>query len=254
MELKDKVALVTGGAKRLGREIALALAREGCDIVVHYRSSREEADSVAAEIRDLGRQAWCVCGDFSNVYGPEVAMNTAWDLAGWVDILVNNAAAFSRATLQDAPVELWEDLWRVNALAPVLLARRMQALAAQSDILPQDYCGRVVNILDRTVAHPSPKLPYWLSKKALEAFTLAGALAAAPRFTVNAVAPGPVMVPDDPDLRESAGPAPLAVRSLPGDVADAVVWLARAVTVTGQIVYVDGGRHLLGADAGGARS
>ena len=249
MELKDKVALVTGGARRLGREIALALARAGCDIVVHYRSSREEADGVAAEVRRLGRQAWCVCGDFSNVYGPDVAMNTAWDLAGWVDILVNNAAVFSRDTMQSAPIEEWEELWRVNALAPMLLARRMQALAAKSEILPGDYCGRVVNILDRTVAHPSAKLPYWITKKALEAFTLSAALSAAPRFTVNAVAPGPVLVPEDPALRESAGPAPLAVRSLPCDVADAVTWLAGAVTVTGQIVYVDGGRHLLGAEA-----
>ncbi|MBQ7666492.1 MAG: SDR family NAD(P)-dependent oxidoreductase, partial [Kiritimatiellae bacterium] len=212
MELKDKVALVTGGAKRLGREIALALAREGCDIVVHYRSSREEADGVAAEIRDLGRQAWCVCGDFSNVYGPDIAMNTAWDLAGWVDILVNNAAVFSRDALEDAPVEKWEELWRVNTLAPVLLARRMQALAAKSDILPGDYCGRIVNVLDRTVSGLSAKIPYWITKKSLEAFTAAAALARAPRFPVNAVAPGPGMVPEDPALRESAGLAPLAVK------------------------------------------
>ena len=248
MELKDKVALVTGAAKRLGREIALSLAREGCDIVVHYRTSREEADSVASEVRAMGRQAWCVCCDFSNVYGPDVAMNTAWDLAGWVDILVNSAAEFSRDTLDTAPVELWEELWRVNVMAPAMLARRMQALAAESDILPGDYCGRIVNVLDRTVAHPSPKIPYWLTKKALEAFTQSAALAMAPRFTVNAVAPGPVLVPEDPALRESAGPSPLAVRSLPQDVARAVVSLAKAVTVTGQIVYVDGGRHLLGAD------
>ena len=248
MELKDKVALVTGGARRLGREIALALAREGCDIVVHYRTSSEEADAVASEIRAMGRQAWCVCCDFSNVYGPEVAMNTAWDLAGWVDILVNNAAEFSRETLETANVERWEELWRVNCLAPIMLARRMQELAAGSDILPDDYCGRVVNVLDRTVAHPSRKLPYWISKKALQAFTESAALSMAPRFTVNAVAPGPVLVPDDPALRESAGPAPLAVRNLPADVASAVVHLARAVTVTGQVLYVDAGRHLLGAD------
>ena len=86
MTLLDKVALVTGGARRLGREIALALAREGCDVVLHYRDSREEADALASEIRALGRQAWCVCGDFSNVYEPAVTMKTAWELAGWVDI------------------------------------------------------------------------------------------------------------------------------------------------------------------------
>ena len=90
MTLLDKVALVTGGARRLGREIALALAREGCDVVLHYRDSREEADALASEIRALGRQAWCVCGDFSNVYEPAVTMRTAWDLAGWIDVLGNN--------------------------------------------------------------------------------------------------------------------------------------------------------------------
>lgn len=246
MQLLDKVALVTGGAKRLGREIALALAREGCDIVVHYRSSRTEADALAREIRTLGRQAWCVCGDFSNAYAPEVTMKTAWDLAGWIDILVNNASLYSHDTLASASVERMEELWRVNALAPILLARKMHALACESRILPAGYCGRVVNVLDRSIASASAEnLPYWLAKKDLEAFTRAAALDLAPRFTVNAVAPGPVLPPEDAALAEPAGPVPLAVRSLPADVADAVLYLCRAVTVTGQILFVDGGQHLL---------
>ena len=87
MFLLDKVALITGGARRLGREIALALANEGCDIVIHYRESRAEADALAREIRALGRQTWTVCGDFSNPYEPEHTLQTAWELAGWIDIL-----------------------------------------------------------------------------------------------------------------------------------------------------------------------
>ena len=246
MTLIDKVALVTGGARRLGREIALALAREGCDVVLHYRDSREEADALASEIRSLGRQSWCVCGDFSNVYEPAVTMRTAWELAGWVDILVNNASAYSHDSLADVPVERMQELWRVNALAPMLLAREMQRLAAESRILPADYCGRVVNLLDRTVAKPAAEYaPYWTTKKALEAFTQSFALEAAPRFTVNAVAPGPVLPPEGADLAEPGGPTPLAIRSTPGDVAQAVSYLARAVTVTGQVLYVDGGQHLL---------
>lgn len=246
MNLLDKVALVTGGARRLGREISLALAREGCDIVIHYRASRDEADALAREIRALGRQVWSVCGDFSNVYEPAVTMRTAWELAGWVDILVNNASAYSHESTETVPVERLEDLWRVNALAPMLLAREMQKLAAESRILPADYCGRVVNLLDRTVAKPAADyVPYWITKKALEAFTRSFALEAAPRFSVNAVAPGPVLPPDGDGLGEPAGPTPLAIRSTPGDVAEAVCYLARAVTVTGQILYVDGGQHLL---------
>jgi NAD(P)-dependent dehydrogenase (short-subunit alcohol dehydrogenase family) len=246
MTLIDKVALVTGGARRLGREIALALAREGCDVVLHYRDSRAEADALAREIRSLGRQSWCVCGDFSNVYEPAVTMKTAWDLAGWVDILVNNASSYSHDSLANVPVERMQELWRVNALAPMLLSRAMAELAAGSGILPAGYCGRIVNVLDRSVAKTAAEFSaYWLSKKGLEAFTAAAALEFAPRFSVNAVAPGPVLPPDDADLAEPAGPAPLAIRPLPADVAAAVVYLAGATTVTGQTIYVDSGQHLL---------
>ena len=220
MTLLDKVALVTGGAKRLGREIALALAGEGCDVVIHYRTARDEADALAREIRGMGRQAWCVCGDFSNAYEPAVTMRTAWDLAGWIDVLVNNASAYSHDTLADASVERMEELWRVNALAPMLLARTIAPATAEN-------------------------LPYWLAKRSLADFTAAAAVDMAPRFTVNAVAPGPVLPPADTDLSEPAGPTPLATRCLPRDVADAVLYLARAVTVTGQILYVDSGQHLL---------
>lgn len=244
--LNDKVALVTGGAVRIGREISLALAQAGCDVIVHYRDSLVEAETLAEEIRDMGRQAWTVCGDLSNSYEPAAMMRTAWDLAGWVDILVNNAAMFTKTRFDEVCVEDFEELWRVNTLAPVMLAKTLADMAAANDILPADYCGRVVNILDRRVAKPDKHcMPYWLSKKGLEAFTLVGALEMAPRITVNAVAPGPAMIPDNPELLEPAGAMPLAARCIPKDIADAVLYLASAVTVTGQILYVDSGQHLI---------
>jgi len=128
----------------------------------------------------------------------------------------------------------------------MMLARTMSELAAASEILPAGYCGRVVNVLDRSVAKPAAEFgAYWLSKKSLEAFTKAAALEFAPRFAVNAVAPGPVLPPADADLAEPAGPSPLAIRPLPADVAAAVVYLAGTTAVTGQTIYVDSGQHLL---------
>lgn len=246
MFLLDKVALITGGARRLGREIALALANEGCDIVIHYRESRAEADALAREIRALGRQTWTVCGDFSNPYEPEHTLQTAWELAGWIDILVNNASLYTHEELESVSVEDMENLWRINTLAPMLMTRKMSTLAARSEILPADYCGRVINILDRSIAKTPPeRLPFWLLKRSLADFTRAAALQLAPRFTVNGVAPGPCIPPEDIVLTEPAGPLPLGVRPLPGDIAAAVTYLARAVTVTGQILYVDSGQHLL---------
>lgn len=244
--LDDKVALVTGGAVRLGREIALALAGEGCDIVVHYRKSAGAAEELAEEIRGMGRQAWLVCGDFDNIFEPEAVMRTAWEMAGWVDILVNSASQFSLYTLGETSVDELEAMWHVNTLAPITLSKTLADLATASEILPDGYCGKVINILDRRVSKPDRTcMPYWLTKKWLEAFTVGGALELAPQVTVNAVAPGPVLVPELSELLEPAGPMPLVVRSMPSDVTYAVLYLAKAATVTGQIIYVDSGQHLL---------
>ena len=105
MNLLDKVALVTGGAKRIGREIALSLANEGCDIVIHYNTSHTEADALAREIRSLGRRAWTVCADFTNPYEPETMLQTAWELSGWIDILVNNASLYTHEELDSISIE-----------------------------------------------------------------------------------------------------------------------------------------------------
>ena len=243
--LEDKVALVTGAAIRIGREIALALARRGCDIVIHYRESEIEAESLADEIREAGRQAWLAQSDLSRPQAAAALMKNAWEQAGWVDILVNNAATFQRASLAETDPEDFEDTMRINAIAPVILAQTMSALAAQCEILPDDYAGRIINILDRDIARSGAgRLPYWLSKKTLESATLGLAAELAPRFAVNAVAPGPALSSDIPELKEPAGALPLGVRPLPSDIAAAVIFLAESTAITGQTLFVDGGQHM----------
>ena len=243
--LEEKVALVTGAAVRVGREIALTLARAGCDIAVHYRESEIEAQELADEIRDLGRQAWLVQGDLANLGAVEAVMREAWNSATWIDILVNNAACYTRDPFEAAEAEDYETAMRVNAFAPILLARAMSRLADESQILPEAYRGQIINILDRDIVrNGTGSLPYWLSKKALESATLGLASELAPRFAVNAVAPGPVLASDDLALREPAGAIPLATRPLPSDVAECVLFLAQSSAITGQILFADGGQHL----------
>jgi NAD(P)-dependent dehydrogenase (short-subunit alcohol dehydrogenase family) len=246
MQLEEKVALITGGAVRVGRTIALALAAEGCDVVIHYRSAAAAADDLAEELRAMGRQAWIVQGDLAEEDLPENILRAAWDMAGWIDILVNNASCYKRQPLVECTLEDFDANWRVNALAPMLLTKTLAECVSASEILPDDYLGHVINILDRSVAAPDAgALPYWTSKSALNAFTRGAALELAPRIAVNGVAPGPVLPPPEHIFdREAAGNIPLAVRPTPQDVARAVVFLVTSRCTTGQVIFADGGQHL----------
>ncbi len=246
--LEEKVALVTGGAQRIGRAIVRGLARAGCDVVIHYRDSATDAAGLAEELRSMGRQAWLVQGDLGEEDEPEAVLRTAWDMAGWVDILVNNASTYSRRALCDADAVEFDRHWRVNALAPMLLTKVFAECVGATDILPADYLGHVINVLDRRVAGTDAgALPYWVSKCALHAFTRGAARELAPRLAVNAVAPGAVLPPVTGAVEgvDPAGDQPLATRCTPENVCEAIVFLASSRTLTGQVVYVDGGQHLL---------
>jgi len=246
LPLEDKVALVTGGAVRIGRAIALDLARAGCDVVIHYRHSHEEAMALAEEIQSLGRQSWALYADFSEEDSAENLMRSSWETAGWIDILVNNAAIYARTPATEADASDFSLQWRINALAPMLLVKTFMECIASSTILPEDYCGQVINILDRRIAATDPgALPYWLSKKTLEAYTLGAAKELAPRIAVNAIAPGPVIPPNQPDTAgEWAGSFPLATQCTPEDIGSAVRYLATCRCITGQVLFVDSGQHL----------
>ncbi len=237
----NRTVLITGAAVRLGRVMADTLARAGWDVIVHANRSAAQADTLCTHLATHGGKAWRVTGDLLAAGVPEAVFDAALACAGRVDALVNNASQFALQPLASATPENFERLWRINTLAPVRLTQRLAAhLAARH------ATGSAVNLLDQRIAHPNAgAVPYLLSKKALEAFTLSAALEFAPALRVNAVAPGAVLLPSAASNKEPAGTIPLLTRPSAEQVAAAVRYLLEAEAVTGQILYVDGGQHLL---------
>ena len=238
------VALVTGGAVRIGRAIVEALAREGYGVVIHCDRSVAQATALAAGVRKRGGRAWVVSGSLSDEAGCRGVMASARRLAGTVRVLVNNAAVFHKDALEHVTGEKLAAEMQVNLFAPILLTRFFAE---------QTRRGCVVNVLDRRVqSHGVDCVPYVLSKKALAEFTRTAALALAPGIRVNAVAPGAVLPPPGRGadyLKDRGGRSPLGRRATPQDIAQAVVLLAQFDSVTGQVLFADGGQHLLGDGA-----
>ena len=237
--LQGKTALITGGAKRIGRESALALAGEGCNILVHYRHSAEEAQALCAEIRLLGVQAWAISADFDKPAEFETLFERAMALAGPVEILLNNASIFLLDSLDTMEFESWLVNLRVNAWVPFLLGRELYRRVGQ---------GKIVNMLDASLqGYDWKHVSYMLSKQALELLTRMMALEFAPRVTVNAVGPGLILPPPGRSadyLERMKESVPLKAHGDPQGIAEAILFLLKSAYVTGDIIYVDGGRHL----------
>ena len=244
MVLTGKMALVTGGAVRIGRAIVQGLAQRGAGVVIHCRTSHDEAQWLARSIVEGGGKAFVVDGDLGDEAGAAAVFEAASERAGPLDILVNNASVFHKTAFIDADASTYEREWRVNAVAPLLLSRRFA-----TQVMAREGEGCIVNLLDRRIAtHEAGCLPYLLSKKILEEFTYSGALELAPRIRVNAVAPGAVLPPPgvgQDGFHDLAGAAPLAHACTPAEVADAVAFLVTAESMTGQVLFVDGGQHLV---------
>ena len=228
--LAGKSALVTGGSRRLGAAICRALAARGAAVVVHYRHS--EAEAIALN-RALGHGVFSVRGDLANPQEREWIFREAAEWMGRVDILVNNAATFARDGAIDPAL-----LRAVNVEAPLDLAARVAAQAGG---------GCVIQMLDARIVRPEtePFQEYTATKRELAESVARLAQKWAPATRVNGVAPGPVLAPEG--ARELAGELPLGRRPTPEDVARAVAFLAESESVTGQILFVDGGQHLAGA-------
>lgn len=232
MTLNGKRALVTGGAVRIGRAIADALTEAGVEVIVHFQTSEHEAQAFWPNViqADLNDPAQC-----------ETLIKQAAEEFGLIDILVNNAAVFHQTRLMDSDHETVMAELQPNLLAPLALIR---GFARQSS------SGKIINLLDRRVtSHDTTCVPYMLSKKGLEELTKLAAIDLAPGITVNAVAPGAVLPPPqdaDNPAWESAGTIPLEKRPTPEQIADTVIYLLTADSVTGQTLFIDGGQHLLG--------
>lgn len=241
MKLEGKTALVTGGAIRIGKAICEALAQEGCNVVIHCSRSLLSAEHLAAQLKGMGVKAWVVKEAIDSEVDCRSLMSVASRHAGNLDILVNNAAVFHKGRLKSVSEQRLRVEFGINLFAPILLTR---LFSEQTDR------GAVVNLLDRRIeANNVDCLPYSLSKKGLAAFTEEAALGLAPGITVNAVAPGPVLPPPGKGqhyLHERAGLMPLKCKLTPRDVAAAVVLCLKLEGMTGQILFLDGGQHLLG--------
>ena len=233
-------ALVTGGAKRIGRAICLELAAAGFDVAVHHRDSDNEAANVVREIKALGRRALCLSADLADAAATHALVGPAVEALGPLSVLVNNASVFADDRLDSLTGESWSMHMDVNLRAPVMLA---QAFAAQA---PDG--SAIVNILDQRVLKPDPRFfSYSLSKSALWVATRTMAQALAPRIRVNGVGPGPTLPSvhqTAADFAAEAQATPMQRAGCPEAVAAAVRWLVEADLVTGQMIAVDGGQHL----------
>ncbi len=244
-EGNDAVALVTGAGQRLGRVIALALARDGWDVVVHYRGSEAAATSTADEVRKLGRRAALVQADLDDESSVLGLLGRCAEVLGEVRCVVNSAARFD---YDDAASFSGANLigqMRTNTVAPVLLARELKT-RVQSQ--PAGRPAVVINLLDQKLSNPNPDFfSYTLSKAALQTATVLLAQALAPWVRVVGVAPGitlPSPGQSDASFARAQASTPLGHGSSPDDIGEAVCYLARAHAVTGVMLLVDGGQHL----------
>lgn len=244
---RARCALVTGAAKRIGRSIALGLARAGYDVALHCHRSYAEAEDVAAAIRAMGRRACLVRGDLAAGDGVAVLVEDARAGLGTLDLLVNSASLFEADSVGSLEAGVWNRQFAVNAQAPVFLA---QAFAAQVDHEAAD--PSIVNLVDQRVLNPRPDyVSYYLSKSVLHVATQTLAQALAPRIRVNAIGPGPTLqssVQTPADFAAEAAGTPLGRGSTVEDIVEAVLYLAHARAVSGQMIAVDGGQHLAWVD------
>ncbi len=241
MSLEGKCILITGGARRIGSELARAVARAGGDVVVHYDRSQEEALRLCEEIQALGRHAYQLQADLNDPAQVNALIPRASEhepLFG----LVNNAAIFETHGWQDTTLEDWNHHMMVNLTAPFLLS---QAFARQ---LPANAGGRIVNLLDWRALRPgADHLPYTISKAALAALTRSLATAMAPNISVNGLALGAVLPPSEGKAPENM------LKNVPAgrwaeisEVGQALIFLLDGPAyITGEIIHIDGGRHLV---------
>lgn len=236
-----RTVLVTGAAKRVGRTLALELAADGWQVVVHYSTSEREAAEVVAEIRDGGGNAVAIRADLRHESEVESLVPRAVNALGPLTCLINNASIFEKDELADVTRDSWDRHMEINLRAPFTL---IQAFARQC---PQHRSGNVINLIDERVWNLSPYfVSYTVSKAALWTLTQTLAPALAPRIRINAIGPGPTL----PSIHQTEDSFERMCRSLslqrgtsPHEIAEAARFLIAAPAVTGQMIALDGGQH-----------
>lgn len=252
MDLKDRVALITGGGRRLGKGITIALAEAGCRVIIHYGRSHQEAEATAEELQRRGTETACLQADLAEVEQIEKMFATVAERFGRLDILVNSAADFRKQALTEIDAEDWDSVMEVNLRAPFVCVRSAVPLL-RAAALQERVTAAVVNVADLSGIFAWPGyVQHGVSKAGLLHLTTVAARELAPQIRVNSVIPGPILPPPgadgaDEDWLNLVSQVPLARPGLPAEVGAAVVFLAANGFITGEAICVDGGEHLLGA-------
>jgi NAD(P)-dependent dehydrogenase (short-subunit alcohol dehydrogenase family) len=242
MDLHGKVALVTGGARRVGRAITESLAEAGASVVINYNSSAAEADELRADLEKRGTRVLCVQADVSRPSQIAEMIERVAGEIGRLDILVNNASIFGKAPFLDITEEMWHEVVDVNLKGPFFVSQ------AATPLLRASGAGNIINMADLSAFQAWPSYSHHaVSKAGLVHLTKVMARVLAPEIRVNAIAPGTVLPPDDYDGTGGEGSSDrrlIARKGTPDDVVDALFYLLESNFVTGQVVIVDGGRTL----------
>ena len=240
-DLADRVALVTGAGRRVGRALAIALGARGMHVIVHYHSSSAGADETARLITRVGGSAEPMRADLGSSADAERLIDAAVAARGSLDVLVNSAAVMLRTPLGETTVEEWDGMFALNVRAPYFLSQRAAPALRTAR-------GSIINIADLAALETWPAYsPHGLTKASVVQMTRALARVLAPEVRVNAIAPGVVLLPEgwsEEDAERLRATTPLRRLGSPEDVAGAMLYLLDAEFVTGEVITVDGGRHV----------
>ncbi|HEY7898367.1 MAG TPA: SDR family oxidoreductase [Gemmatimonadaceae bacterium] len=241
MELRGRIALVTGGAHRVGRALSVALAEAGMRVAINYNSASAEADALVAELAAQGHETRAYRADLTQPEAPASLVTAVTRDFGGLDVLVNSAAVMRRTPVDEVSVAEWDDIFALNLRAPFFMSQAAHPWLRKAN-------GNIVNLADLAAFETWPDyIPHGISKAAVVQMTRAMARVYAPEVRVNAIAPGAVLLPDawDESARAHfAQTTPLHRIGSPDDVVGAMMYLLQSDYVTGDTLLVDGGRHV----------
>ncbi|MBN1697054.1 MAG: SDR family oxidoreductase [Spirochaetales bacterium] len=239
--MKGNTALITGAARRIGRALALGCAQKGIHLVLHYHSSVSEAEETAQLAEAYGVRVFLFKSDLASPEKAAELFRNARKSAGNIDILINNASFFRKDTLETLSADSLVDNIMLHALTPLVLSRSIAA---------GNRGGKIINILDaRITDYDSEHAAYHISKRVLYDLTRMMAVEFAPHVTVNGIAPGLILPPPGEDisfLEKMKHTNPLNRHGGPADIVDTALFFLESSFITGQVIFVDGGRHLKG--------
>jgi NAD(P)-dependent dehydrogenase (short-subunit alcohol dehydrogenase family) len=237
------VALVTGGAKRIGRRICLTLAHHGWRVAIHYRQSRAEAQLLVDELRQMSIESVAIAADLSRSEDTGKLVQEVVSHFGQIDAVINNAALFEYDSAASISAQKLEQHIQINLLTPILLAQRLY------DSIPDGKMGCVVNLLDQKLFNLNPDFfSYTLSKSALQTATTMMAMALAPKLRIVGIAPGLSLMSGDQtesNFLTAHTKTVLNKSSTPEDIANTVLFALGCQAITGSVIVVDGGQHLV---------